>query len=105
MVKKSALHFVENVREQWGGYSQIQSELILFQAAWEHGYEYYHLISGVDLPIKTQDEIHEFSVSTTEKNLSIFVPKRFGRNPDINMNNITGCRRKLDEKDMDFFGL
>ena len=60
VVKKSALHFVENVREQWGGYSQIRSELILFQSAWEHGYEYYHLISGVDLPIKTQDEIHEF---------------------------------------------
>lgn len=53
VVKKSALHFVESVREQWGGYSQIRSELILFQSAWEHGYEYYHLISGVDLPIKT----------------------------------------------------
>ena len=105
VVKKSALHFVESVREQWGGYSQIQSELILFQAAWEHGYAYYHLISGVDLPIKTRMRYMNFSMSTTEKNLSIFVPKHFGRNPDISMNNITGCRRKLDEKDMDFFGL
>ena len=25
-----------------------------------YNYEYYHLISGVDLPIKTQDDIHDF---------------------------------------------
>ena len=77
VVKKSALHFVENVREQWGGYSQIQSELILFQAAWEHGYEYYHLISGVDLPIKTQDEIHEFFREHYGKEFIYFCPKTF----------------------------
>ena len=90
---------------EWGGYSQIRSELILFQSAWEHGYEYYHLISGVDLPIKTQDEIHEFFREHYGKEFIYFCPKTFWRNPDINMNNITGCRRKLDEKDMDFFGL
>ena len=66
-----------------GGYSQIRSELILFQSAWEHGYEYYHLISGVDLPIKTQDEIHEFFREHYGKEFIYFCPKRFGRNPDI----------------------
>lgn len=77
VVKKSALHFVESVREQWGGYSQIRSELILFQSAWEHGYEYYHLISGVDLPIKTQDEIHEFFREHYGKEFIYFCPKTF----------------------------
>ena len=103
VVKKSALYFVESVREQWGGYSQIQSELILFQAAWEHGYAYYHLISGVDLPIKTQDEIHEFFHEHYGKEFIYFCPKTFWE--ESRYKYITGCRRKLDEKDMDFFGL
>ena len=38
----------------WGGYSQIRSELILLEAAVGHGhYDYYHLISGQDLPIQS----------------------------------------------------
>lgn len=45
----------------WGDYTQIEAEMILLSKALETGgYEYYHLISGVDFPIKSQDEIHEF---------------------------------------------
>jgi len=44
-----------------GGYSQINSELLLLKAATAEGqYQHYHLISGGDLPIKTQDEIIRF---------------------------------------------
>ena len=32
----------------------------LLKAAIKGNYDYYHLISGMDLPIKTQKEIHEF---------------------------------------------
>lgn len=48
------------------GVSQIRAELALLRAATEHSldwnkaYCYYHLISGADLPLKTQDEIHAF---------------------------------------------
>lgn len=45
-----------------GGVSQIEVELLLFKEAYkskEH-YLYYHLISGTDMPLKTQDEIHSF---------------------------------------------
>lgn len=39
----------------------MQIELLLFDAAHkEEVYEYYHLLSGVDFPIKSQDYIHEF---------------------------------------------
>ena len=44
-----------------GGVSQIEAEYSVFECAFKHGpYLIYHLISGVDLPIKTQDYIHKF---------------------------------------------
>ncbi len=58
--KKSGCSFIRRRRVSWGGYSQIAVELALLEAATAHGYDYYHLISGQDLPIKTQDYIHAF---------------------------------------------
>lgn len=46
---------------RWGDISLIQVEFFLFKTAYCKGnYSYYHLISGSDLPLKTQDEIHAF---------------------------------------------
>lgn len=44
----------------WGSYSQIEAEMRLFQAAAPGKYAYYHLLSGLDLPLANQDEIHAF---------------------------------------------
>lgn len=45
----------------WGDYSLIQAELSLFRMARSNGrYEYYHLLSGLDLPLVNQDIIHDF---------------------------------------------
>ncbi|RRD80254.1 glycosyl transferase [Alloprevotella sp. OH1205_COT-284] len=45
----------------WGDLSQVETELRCFEAAHRRGtYAYYHLLSGVDLPIKTMDELHAF---------------------------------------------
>ena len=45
----------------WGDISQVQVEYMLFERAFSQGpYAYYHLLSGVDLPIKSQDYIHAF---------------------------------------------
>ena len=45
----------------WGGFSMVEAEYALFEAAAAHGpYQYYHLLSGVDLPIKSQEYIHAF---------------------------------------------
>lgn len=39
----------------------VNAEMLLFRESNRHGpYLYYHLLSGVDLPIKTQDYIHAF---------------------------------------------
>ncbi len=46
---------------RWGGFSMVEAEFALFEEAAKHGpYQYYHLLSGVDLPIKSQDYIHAF---------------------------------------------
>jgi hypothetical protein len=61
-VSKSSLVFVKpRVDVKWGHVTFVEAEFILFRSAYEFGsYTYYHLISGVDLPIKSQDYIHKF---------------------------------------------
>lgn len=59
--KKSLVYFTERISVNWGGFSQIEAELILLENAVKNGpYCYYHLLTGVDLPLKTQDEILNF---------------------------------------------
>lgn len=51
----------DRIDVRWGDMSQIKVELLLFETAYKNEqYLYYHLISGVDIPIKSQDYIHEF---------------------------------------------
>lgn len=59
-VKKSKLFFTDRISVTWGGESQIECEMLLFRMAASRKYQYYHILSGVDFPIKTQKEIHEF---------------------------------------------
>ena len=66
-IKKSKFFFVKRTTVEWGAYSQIEAELNLFREANKKHYSYYHLISGADLPIKSQDYIHDFFNSTNEK--------------------------------------
>lgn len=60
-VKKSGLIFVERIDVVWGGFSQIECEMNLIKAVLRNGeYDYLHLISGADLPLKNQNDIHDF---------------------------------------------
>lgn len=61
-VTKSKLVFLPNrISVNWGGVSIMRAELALLKEATstDH-YDYYHLLSGMDLPIKPQSEVHEF---------------------------------------------
>jgi len=58
---RSKVVFVPRIEVRWGGPSQIWSELILLKEALStEKYAYLHLLSGVDLPIKSQDYIHQW---------------------------------------------
>lgn len=60
--KRSRLEFIEpRIEVNWGGISIMRAELALLEACCKAGdYAYCHLLSGMDLPIKSQDCIHEF---------------------------------------------
>ena len=60
ILKYSPVVFVSRISVFWGGYSQIAATLTLLEASTQNGYAYYHFISGVDLPLKTQDCMHDF---------------------------------------------
>ena len=59
---KSALYILPtHIDARWGDFSLVEIELLLFKEAYSNGsYSYYHLLSGVDLPIKSQDYIHAY---------------------------------------------
>ena len=59
---KSGLHILPvRIDARWGDFSLIEIELLLFHEAYSRGpYAYYHLLSGVDLPVKSQDYIHQY---------------------------------------------
>ena len=57
----SNIIFTERTSVAWGGFSQINAELILIKEATKNNsYRYYHLISGEDLPLKTAEYIYNF---------------------------------------------
>lgn len=61
LVKESQVFYVPQVDVIWGDVSQINAEMALLDyATSQNSYDYYHLLSGSDLPLKSQDEIHEF---------------------------------------------
>ena len=44
----------------WGGYPIVEVEMFLLETAHRIGYDYYHIISGVDLPLKSMEYLHNF---------------------------------------------
>lgn len=58
----SRLHILpRRIDGRWGDYSLVEIEFELLRTAVESGpYDYYHLISGVDIPLKTSGQISDF---------------------------------------------
>lgn len=76
--KNSKVFVYKEFSIQWGGYSQINVELFLLRKALELGnHDYYHLLSGVDLPLKTAKEINAFYEKNRGKEFIMFSSKEF----------------------------
>lgn len=60
--QRAQLRFIEErVAVYWGDHSQLEAEFRLFAAARALGtHRIYHLLSGADMPLKSQDYIHDF---------------------------------------------
>lgn len=59
-VNYSRLFIIPRSNIYWGTISQVKCELRLMQAASRGKYSYYHLLSGTDFPLKSQDYIHDY---------------------------------------------
>lgn len=65
----------------WGDITQVKTELMLFNAAHQNGpYAYYHLVSGVDLPLKSQGQIHQFFTDNQGKIFAGFFQGKYHEN-------------------------
>lgn len=62
LTKKSAVFFTDRVKVCWGDYSMVEAEYILLKTAFAapKKYKYFHLLSCVDLPLKSISEINAF---------------------------------------------
>lgn len=62
LLKYSDITFAERVSVKWGDLSMVKAEYSLLECALSKNveYSYVHLLSGVDIPLKTQDEMHSF---------------------------------------------
>lgn len=62
LVRNSRIEFIPRIHIKWGGFNMVKCEYMLLEAALESGrnYDYVHLLSGADLPLKNQDAIHRF---------------------------------------------
>lgn len=63
---KSRVQIFRKYTITWGADTQIRCELFLMEQAAKGRYDYYHLLSGVDIPLKTGEEIERF-FETQEK--------------------------------------
>lgn len=60
IVKYSKIYWVNRINVYWGDYSQVEAEIILLKEAIKQQYSFYHLLSGVDLPLKSANTIYEY---------------------------------------------
>ena len=68
LVLKSNTYIYSKFSVTWGDETQVKCEMFLLEKAHDiYKYDYYHIISGVDFPIKTQDYIHEFFLKNSGK--------------------------------------
>ena len=77
--KKSRVTFVPRHRISWGHFAMVEAELELLRAAVPGGYDYYHLLSGVDVPVKTRAYIENYFTRAPGRNYVSFLSPEISR--------------------------
>lgn len=68
-LKNANIFFTKRTNVNWGGYSLANAEIILIKEALKHrtDYNYLHLLSAQDLPIKNSEYIKDFFIKNKGK--------------------------------------
>lgn len=83
ITRKSKLHIFQEYEVFWGGFSQVQVETYLFEKAHALKYDYYHLISGADLPLKSNKEIAAFFEQHKGTEFILYDEDKLKNDPEI----------------------
>ena len=71
--RDASVQLVPRRRVYWGDFTHVKNILELLRFALDRGkYDYLHLLSGSDLPVKSQDFIHDFCTRNTGKEFVAF---------------------------------
>lgn len=76
LAKKSKVYYTERFHTEWGTPKLMVAQMYFLQMA--HGnlnYQYYHVLSGACLPLRTQNEIHKFFDENNGKEFIHFASK------------------------------
>ena len=79
VTERSRVTFVPRHRISWGHFAMVEAELELLRAAVPGGYDYYHLLSGVDVPIKSRACIEEYFTREPGRNYVSFLAPEISR--------------------------
>ena len=77
LVKKSKVFIYRKYRVYWGTNSITNAELYLLKQALKGKYDYYHVLSGADLPIKPKEKIQQFFEENNGKEFIHFGTKQY----------------------------
>lgn len=77
-VTHSNIYWIPRIEVNWAGPSQVQVELNLLDfAIKKDAYSYYHLMSAKDLPLQTQDYIHNYFKENSVECVGFFNKEHF----------------------------
>nr|HCI8829426.1 hypothetical protein [Klebsiella quasipneumoniae] len=75
---KNVIFVKDRVKIKWGGYSQVAATIELLKTASANCFDYFFLISGDDLPCKTNKDINDFLNEIENKNIVHFDFRKSG---------------------------
>lgn len=79
----SQVYIFQKYKVFWGGYSQVETELFLLEQASKAGYDYYHVVSGVDLPLRSNEEFNAFFEKNAGKEFIDYDDDKLQNDPEI----------------------
>lgn len=89
--KKSRVTFVPRHRISWGHFAMVEAELELLRAAVPGGYDYYHLLSGVDVPVKRARTLKIYFTRAPGRNYVSFLSPEISRTDSTASGFTTPC--------------
>lgn len=72
VVKRSEVHYIKRRRVDWGMFNMVEVTIDLLREAIKGHYDYYHLLSGSDIPLQDVDTIHRFFEDNQGKEIISF---------------------------------